>query len=219
MNTKTPETLLVRLKDEVLATLNRIDDPNAEGSDMIRHTISSLDAVGPPTPRAGVVPDPVAKHGNELRTNARGTPTETITSNLVDAAHAMTWHDAASVYGPADTPELRAFAETYFFAALLASASRGREEVWDSDHTMAAFTFQGPNTFYPAHNHENEEFYMILSGSCEWQRGDKVWRTMKPGDFLLHESLEPHAMRTGSEPLLCLCLWRAPFVSTVKYVD
>ena len=60
---------------------------------------------------------------------------------------------------------------------------------------------------------------MILSGSCEWQRGDKVWRTMKPGDFLLHESLESHAMRTGSEPLLCLCLWRAPFVSTVKYVD
>ncbi|MEM7429155.1 MAG: dimethylsulfonioproprionate lyase family protein [Pseudomonadota bacterium] len=219
MNTTTSGNLLLPLKDEVLGTLKSIDAPGAEGRDMVRHAISSLNLLTVPTPRAGMRPEPVARYGDELWALARGMPTAGLASKLLGAAEELVWHDAVSVYGPADTPDLRAFNETYFFTSLVASPSRGRQEVWASEDVMVAFTFQGPETLYPAHNHENEEFYIVVSGTCEWQRGDKRWRPMKPGDFLLHESLEPHAMRTGSEPLLCMCLWRAPFISTIKYVD
>ncbi len=32
---------------------------------------------------------------------------------------------------------------------------------------------QAPETFYPAHCHEAEELYLVLSGTAEWQAGDE----------------------------------------------
>ena len=176
MNATTTEDLLVRLMDEIFGVLKFVDEAEAqaEGCDMVRHAISSLSSLGAPTQRAGVLPEPIARYGDELRTLARGLPTAQLASKLIDVAEALVWHDAVSVYGPAETPELHAFNETYFFTSLVAAASRGRHEVWASEEVMVAFTFQGPNTIYPAHNHENEEFYMVTSGSCEWQRGRQV---------------------------------------------
>lgn len=66
----------------------------------------------------------------------------------------------------------------------------------------------GPGIHYPGHCHPAEELYVPLAGSAEWQRGDEPWTTRPPGTAVLHRSGEVHAMRTGSEPLLALYLWR-----------
>jgi quercetin dioxygenase-like cupin family protein len=67
----------------------------------------------------------------------------------------------------------------------------------------------GTNTFYPRHRHEAEEIYLPLAGNAEWQQGDGAWRRRSPGTLIHHSSEEPHAMRTGDEPLLAMYLWRS----------
>ena len=65
----------------------------------------------------------------------------------------------------------------------------------------------GPNTLYPPHFHEAEELYVPLHGLAEWQQGDRIWRLRSPGNVIHHSSEEPHAMRTGDDPLLAMYLW------------
>ncbi len=67
----------------------------------------------------------------------------------------------------------------------------------------------GPDTFYPPHRHEAEEIYVPLVGIAEWQQGDAAWRRRSPGTLIHHSSEEPHAMRTGDQPLLAMYLWRS----------
>lgn len=66
----------------------------------------------------------------------------------------------------------------------------------------------GPHTVYPPHRHEAEEIYLPLRGAAEWRQGDALWRRRRPGELIHHSSEEPHAMRTGDEPLLAMYLWR-----------
>jgi hypothetical protein len=48
-----------------------------------------------------------------------------------------------------------------------------------------------------------------LSGTAEWQQGDAGWQERTPGTVIHHASEEPHAMRSGAQPLLALYLWRS----------
>jgi hypothetical protein len=69
----------------------------------------------------------------------------------------------------------------------------------------------GPDTFYPPHRHEAEEIYLPLAGTAEWRQGEDAasWRRRPPGILIHHSSEEPHAMRTGEQPLLAIYLWRS----------
>ena len=71
------------------------------------------------------------------------------------------------------------------------------------------FLLLGPSTHYPRHRHEAEEIYLPLCGTAAWQQGDAVWRERAPGTVIHHAGDEPHAMRTGADPLLALYLWRS----------
>jgi dimethylpropiothetin dethiomethylase len=66
---------------------------------------------------------------------------------------------------------------------------------------------QAPETFYPAHCHEAEELYLVLSGTAEWQAGDEEFSSKPPGSLIHHRPWQAHAMRTLSEPLLALWGW------------
>jgi quercetin dioxygenase-like cupin family protein len=65
----------------------------------------------------------------------------------------------------------------------------------------------GTHTLYPHHRHPAEEIYLPLSGTAAWLKGDAPWRERAPGTLIHHLSEEPHAMRTGDEPLLAMYLW------------
>lgn len=66
----------------------------------------------------------------------------------------------------------------------------------------------GPDIEYPAHAHEAEELYLPLAGAAWWMRGDDRYALRLVGTPIHHPPWMPHAMRTGSEPLLALYLWR-----------
>ena len=66
----------------------------------------------------------------------------------------------------------------------------------------------GPQTLYPSHSHVAQELYIPLSGRAEWQRGPGPFVMRGAGEAIVHDPLEPHAMRTKAAPLLALYLWR-----------
>lgn len=88
-----------------------------------------------------------------------------------------------------------------------------------SQRLALGFLLLGPSTTYPRHHHEAEEIYVPLSGTAAWQRGDQGWREESPGTVIHHASNEPHAMRTGIEPLLALYLWRSDDLNQKSRLD
>jgi hypothetical protein len=77
-----------------------------------------------------------------------------------------------------------------------------------SDDVCLGLTLIGPHTHYAAHRHPAVELYHVLTGATEWSG-----RKRPPGAFILHESNEEHAMRTGDEPLLALYTWTGDVIS------
>jgi len=96
----------------------------------------------------------------------------------------------------------------------------------DSDHTNRAYVeFLGPDgmlksdeirlgvywhdrhTFYPRHRHEAVELYHIVSGTAFWQHTSEDWIPRPPDSFVVHQSNEDHATKTGDQPLLALWSW------------
>jgi quercetin dioxygenase-like cupin family protein len=88
-----------------------------------------------------------------------------------------------------------------------------------SEHIAIGFLILGPATLYPRHRHEAEEIYVPVSGTAAWQGGDGMWRDELPGTVIVHERNEPHAMRTSSEPMLGLYLWRSAELDQKSQLD
>ena len=66
---------------------------------------------------------------------------------------------------------------------------------------------QTPETFYPAHRHEAEELYFLLSGTALWQKDAADFEPVASGSLIHHAPYQPHAMRTQDLPLLALWSW------------
>jgi hypothetical protein len=107
-----------------------------------------------------------------------------------------------------------AFLDNYGYAELL-----GLTGPVPSQHLACGFLLLGPSTMYPRHRHEAEEIYVPLSGTAAWQHGNQGWREESPGTVIHHASDEPHAMRTGIQPLLALYLWRSDNLNQKSRLD
>lgn len=115
------------------------------------------------------------------------------------AAPCMAWRQT---YSTQDIDGV--FLDNYAWSEILgASGPIGSERI------ACGLLLLGPSTHYPRHRHEAEEIYLPLSGTAEWQQGEAPWRERAPGSAIHHGRNEPHAMRTGVEPLLALYLWRS----------
>jgi quercetin dioxygenase-like cupin family protein len=87
----------------------------------------------------------------------------------------------------------------------------------DAPHCRVGFTLIAPNTFYPMHAHPATELYWIIAGHAEWSASG-ARRIVPPGGFVLHQSNEPHAMRTFAEPLLALYSWSGDLDTAAFYL-
>ncbi len=75
--------------------------------------------------------------------------------------------------------------------------------------------YQRPDSYYPLHNHDADETYVIISGSALWTAGDDT-SVRTAGDMIHHPSLMPHAFRTGAEGFVALWRWSGD-VNTHSY--
>lgn len=89
------------------------------------------------------------------------------------------------------------------------------------EHCRVGLFFQRADTDYPNHHHASEELYYIISGRAIWSNDStKMPSVMKPGEFVHHQSWEPHRMQTNDEPLLAMWCWTGDIsFSQYKMID
>lgn len=66
--------------------------------------------------------------------------------------------------------------------------------------------YMRPGSYYPLHDHDADETYVLIAGSALWTAGeDRRWR--HAGDAIHHPSHMPHAFRTGDAGFVALWRW------------
>lgn len=117
---------------------------------------------------------------------------------LTEQANRLRW---GQTYGQEDFGS--AFLDNYGWMELF--GTRGH---FESDVVAGGFLLLGSETHYPDHHHMAEEIYVPLTGGTQWRKGEGAFAEQAAGVVVHHQSNVSHAMRTGSEPLLALYLWR-----------
>ncbi len=118
---------------------------------------------------------------------------------LAHSAHGLAWR---RTYAAGSLKE--AFLENYGWSELV-----GLTGPVPATTVAVGFLVLGPHLEYPPHHHEARERYLPLAGRAAWWQPESGWRTVVPGETVLHERWVPHAMRTDGEPLLALYLWES----------
>ena len=106
----------------------------------------------------------------------------------------------------------RSFLDGYAYAGLAGPDCPIRCEV-----PRCGFLLMGPGVTYEDHHHGPREFYLVLTPGSQWRldRGD--WFEVAPGELVLHEPWQMHAMRTGDHPMLAFAGWLEPGERTAVY--
>ena len=103
-------------------------------------------------------------------------------------------------------------AEQIGFAELI-----GPDGPMDAPLCRVGFTLIAADTSYPLHAHPAVELYWVVAGRAQWSQS-QTERMVAPGEFILHGSNEPHAMRTFAEPLLALYCWSGDLQTAPHYL-
>ncbi len=151
---------------------------------------------------------PVVRWLSQIKANAPPS-SATLVGEISKLSTGLTWHQTYK------QPMVgAAFLDNYGYTELL-----GLTGPVPSQHLACGFLLLGASTAYPRHRHEAEEIYVPLSGTAAWQHGNQGWREESPGTVIHHASNEPHAMRTGIQPLLALYLWRSENLDQKSRLD
>lgn len=143
-------------------------------------------------------PLPVARW---LSVAARGTsaPANSLLALLAAVADSLAWRQTYTAKDLGAT-----FMDNYGWTELV-----GPRGLAPSERLACGILTLGPHTHYPSHRHEAYEVYVPLAGTAKWQQGESSWQNRAPGTAVEHASDVPHAMRTATEPLVALYLWRS----------
>ncbi len=138
--------------------------------------------------------------------NARLGPVGEVAAHLQPVHPALPW---AYHYAPRSVEE--DLSDRIAFAELV-----GPDGPMCASHCRIGFTLMAERTTYPMHSHPAVELYLVMTGLAQWQTPTSD-RCVPPGEFVLHRSNEPHAMRTFDEPLLALWSWSGDIDTPAAY--
>ena len=189
------------------------EPPVAHG---LRQVLRALDGLGELRPAASQEPEVVRRHLGDCRALARGPLAARLVAALDAEPDAVAWR-LSRVYDA--EPAMADFLSRYAVAVFFGPDRFGLRNPYLSERATVGVSLQAPDTDYPAHAHAAVEVYYILAGAVDWQQGDGAWRRKRPGDFVLHQAHEPHAMRTGEDPLLALFAWVSDLMSDVYLAE
>ncbi len=86
------------------------------------------------------------------------------------------------------------------------------------DGVILGLFLLGPDALYPPHAHPTEEFYVPVAGPVEFEVGAGAgYRSIPPGDVVLHHSNVSHSIRTGPEPSLSVFGWAGDIAAPSWY--
>jgi len=138
--------------------------------------------------------------------NARLGPVAEVAAQLTPVHSSLPW---VYHYEPRSVEE--DLSDRIAFAELV-----GPDGPMRAPHCRIGFTLMAERTTYPMHCHPAVELYLVMTGCAQWQTPTSN-RRVRPGEFVLHASNEPHAMRTFDEPLLALWSWSGDIDTPAAY--
>ncbi|MQT14633.1 dimethylsulfonioproprionate lyase family protein [Segnochrobactrum spirostomi] len=197
-----------------LATLRRrIEAEPGHGPDFLRERDALLSVWPSDDARRGTPATPVrlpaCAHFPGALAAALDGPEREIAAALAAIEPALAW-----VYGyPAD-PRRPGLADAIAFSDIVGGRGLLRAGAIGIGLTLIA-----PETAYPSLAHPAVEFYLVLSGTALWTAGAAPEAPRPPGSLILHPESLPHAMTTGSEPLLAVFTWHGDIASPSVYLD
>ena len=68
--------------------------------------------------------------------------------------------------------------------------------------------YLGPGLFYPMHDHEAEDIYLVLTRCCLSEAEGDALADLGPGCVKFHLSNQSNAMTMGDDGMPALCFWR-----------
>jgi len=77
-----------------------------------------------------------------------------------------------------------------------------------SDEIAAGLVFFGRGIDYPNHWHGSEALYYPMTGTGLWSQDNGGYEVKTPGEIVVHEPNEHHALKVPDDPLLALWVWR-----------
>lgn len=83
----------------------------------------------------------------------------------------------------------------------------GPDSQWHSATLRFGAFLLAPDTDYPTHAHAADEIYLLLSGTGAWSVDGNEYVSYAQGDAIQVTSWQPHAIQSGSQPLLMLWAW------------
>ncbi len=75
---------------------------------------------------------------------------------------------------------------------------------------LCGYLMMAPGLLYRDHRHAPREIYLVLTPGTRWCLDGGDWFDATPGELIVHEPWQMHAMRTGDEPLLAFAAWLEP---------
>lgn len=152
---------------------------------------------------------PAALPSSSILWDVLASKTDPLLSDLTSLAGQLAWRVSA---GGKHNVEIR--------SKVAVVELLGPDGMISSDQCRFGLLLQHPNLCYPAHRHEAEELYLVLSGRAAWTTdgNDPIMR--RSGTFAHHAKWQPHAMETLDAPLLALWGWAGNInLSTYSMVE
>ena len=176
----------------------------------------ALDTLGPPRDHEADRLSVVDAHLPRAVELARDPLTRPLAEAILARTATVPWRRSFSYD---DAPSMKGFLEGYAVACLAGPDIPGFRCGCRSETVTFGLTLQAPHLDYPAHAHKAVELYCVIGGAADWQQGERDWRQLSSGDFTRHGPHEPHAMRTGEDPLLAFFAWVSDLDSRVYLVE
>ncbi|MFK7938670.1 MAG: dimethylsulfonioproprionate lyase family protein [Roseovarius sp.] len=130
-----------------------------------------------------------------------GSPNAAFQQALITATPHARWQE---LYKDTDIGE--DFLSRFGFTCLI-----GDGGAFDSPSMGAWLLYMPAHLHYTWHHHLADEMYLVVAGSARFMRDGAPDETLTPGQTMLHQSNQPHAMETGDSPVLCYIIWRDHF--------
>lgn len=141
---------------------------------------------------------PCLRHLDACAALAEGTAGENVARLLAERGQRLHW---GQTYSAADLGQK--FIDNYGWLELTGTRGHFRD-----DGVACGFLVLGPDTHYPDHHHEAEEIYIPMTGGTLWRMGEGEFAPRAASEIIHHASNINHAMKTQTDPLLALYLWR-----------
>ena len=127
---------------------------------------------------------------------------EDIVSGIESLRDSLRWSQNAS-YRPGTVPQ--ELLDGYTYAGLA-----GPGGLIPCEAPLCGFMLMAPGVYYPDHQHEPPEIYLVLTPGTEWKLDQKEWFDVQAGDLIHHQPWQWHATRTVRQPMLAFAGWLEP---------